>query len=200
MNSTSKKTIKASNLIRFKEHKFFSQDLQSISLFPYNNIYLKTKIFRAILNFSFKDIDFNKKKALPFFLAVELLTNQKCVATLSRKNIMAWKLRKGALVGCKVTLRKNNLFEFFDSLILALPRMEKFVPINITKSKKKMTNSLPLRITELVLFFPIELGLGVNTEVKKVETNFIFNKYSTEEQTFILTSNKIPVNAEWAQI
>jgi ribosomal protein L5 len=89
MNSTSKKTIKASNLIRFKEHKFFSQDLQSISLFPYNNIYLKTKIFRAILNFSFKDIDFNKKKALPFFLAVELLTNQKCVATLSRKNIMA---------------------------------------------------------------------------------------------------------------
>jgi hypothetical protein len=74
--------------------------------------------------------------------------------------------------------------------------MEKFVPINITKSKKKMTNSLPLRITELVLFFPIELGLGVNTEVKKVETNFIFNKYSTEEQTFILTSNKIPVNAE----
>lgn len=34
------------------------------------------------------------------------------------------------LSGCKVTLRNKNLFEFFDNLILALPRMEKLKPLN----------------------------------------------------------------------
>ena len=62
MNSTSKKTIKASNLIRFKEHKFFSQDLQSISLFPYNNIYLN--LYLLIITFLALGAVYN-----PFYLA-----------------------------------------------------------------------------------------------------------------------------------
>lgn len=194
------KEQKHPQMTRLKEHYLASQNLQNVTLFAYNNIYLKSKVFRSVVNFSFKEIDFNKKRALPFFLAVELLTNQKCVATLSTKNILIWKLRKGALVGCKVTLRKKNLFDFFDSLILALPRMEKFNPLTLVKEKKKKTNSVPLTVTELVLFFPIELGLGINSEVKKVEANFLFNKNSTEEQAFIFTSNKVPVNNQWAQI
>jgi hypothetical protein len=49
----------------------------------------QVKCFKAVLNFSLKDVGFNKKKALIFFLAVELLTNQKCIATLSSKNVLA---------------------------------------------------------------------------------------------------------------
>ena len=39
-------------------------------------------------NFSLKEVEFNKKKALPFFLVLELLTKQKCVATLSTRNLI----------------------------------------------------------------------------------------------------------------
>ncbi len=77
------------SLLRFKEHKWHNQKLQAITLFPYNNIHKEGKFYKTILNFTFKDLDFNKKKVLPFFLAMELLTNQKCVATLSSKNILA---------------------------------------------------------------------------------------------------------------
>ncbi len=75
--------------LRFKEHKCANEKLNAITLFPYINLHSQTKYFRTILNFSFKDLDFNKKKVLPFFLAMELLTNQKCVATLSSKNVLA---------------------------------------------------------------------------------------------------------------
>ena len=124
---------------------------------------------------------------------MELLTNQKCVATISSKNVILWKLRKDSLVGCKVTLRKHNLYEFIDNLYITLPRMEKFKYISRAQLDKRITNSFTLNISELVLFYPIELGLGINTEVKRLDINFIFKGISVEEKVFLLTSNKIPI-------
>jgi len=188
-----KKEAAVYNLIRFKEKQLYTQQLHGVTIFPYANLHLQADIFKTILNFSLKEVDFNKKKALPFFLAMELLTNQKCVATLSSKNILVWKLRKGSLVGCKVTLRKNNLYDFIDILNLTLPRMEKFKGISVNYLTRKITNSFSLKLTELILFYPIELGLGINTEVKKIEINFLFKTLADEEKIFLLTSNKIPV-------
>ena len=98
------------------------------------------------------------------------------------------------LVGCKVTLRNINLTNFFDSLILALPRMEKLAPLNINKLKTNTTKSVSLSLSELILFYPIELGLGVNSEVSKIEVNFLFNTLTKEEKCFLLLSNKIPIS------
>ena len=181
------------NLIRFKENFTYNQQLNTLTVFPHNNFYNQNLIYKVIINFSLKDLDFNKKKALPFFLAIELLTNQKCIATLSSKNILLWKLRKGALVGCKVTLRKKNLYEFFDLLTLTLPRMEKFQGLDFNQISKNTTKSFSLKLTELILFYPIELGLGINTDVKKIEINFLFKNLSNEEKLFLLTTLKIPL-------
>jgi len=181
------------NLLRFKENRDYTQPLHSATIFPYENIHTFGALNKIILNLSLKEVDFNKKKALPFFLAMELLTNQKCVATLSSKNVLTWKLRKGALVGCKVTLRAHNLYEFIDNLNLTLPRMEKFKGIALQMLTKKPTNSFSLTLTELILFYPIELGLGINTEVKKIEINFLFKNFSIQEKIFLLTTNRLPI-------
>ena len=181
-------------LDRVAEDNFFNQNLHAISLFPYINVQSCAKISRLVLNFSFRDIDFSKKKALPFFLAMELLTKQKCIATLSSRNLASWKLRKGMLVGCKVTLRRENLDDFFDSLALALPRMEKFQALNKKFFEKEKTASLALSLGEIVFFYPMELGLGINSDVKRVEFHFLFNTTNFEEKMFLLTSKKIPIN------
>jgi hypothetical protein len=77
------------NLIRYDEDREYQTALLSSTIFPYLHLFTQAECFKAILNFSLKEIGFNKKKALVFFLAVELLTNQKCVATLSSKNVLA---------------------------------------------------------------------------------------------------------------
>ena len=91
------------------------------------------------------------------------------------------------LVGCKVTLRKDQLNDFFDSLLLASPRMERLSIINMSnklkpyetfkskKLKQKNSNFFLLNLSELLFFYPIELGLGINNEVRKIEITFIFN-------------------------
>lgn len=193
MKTELKKLLFFPNIERFAEEDFFNQKLHAISIFPYTNLQGRGQINRLVLNFSFREIDFNKKKALPFFLAMELLTKQKCIATLSSRNLASWKLRKGMLVGCKVTLRNKNLEEFFDNLSLTLPRMEKFGVITKKLFNKERTASLALSLSEIVFFYPMELGLGINSEVKKVELHFLFNTLNSEEKIFLLTSRRIPV-------
>ena len=76
-------------LFIFSEHKQYNQILHQRTIFPYINIQNVGKLERMITYFSFRSIQFNKKRALPFFLAIELLTNQKSVASLSNRNIQA---------------------------------------------------------------------------------------------------------------
>lgn len=201
MNNKEIRTKLYSNLIRFEEDQIYQRDLLSSTIFPYMHLFIQAKMYNGVLNFSLKEVDFNKKKALVFFLALELLTNQKCVATLSSKNVLAWKLRKGALVGCKVTLRKKNLASFLDNLAIALPRMENFQPFtnislkhkNQAKKELKPLHKISFFLTELVMFHTIELGLGINTEVRKADIQFSFSTYNDQEQIFLLTNSQIPV-------
>ncbi len=81
------------------------------------------------------------------------------------------------LVGCKVTLRKDSLEDFFDNLLLASARMERYLPNVMLEAvnKQKGTQFYLLKLSELLFFYPIELGLGINSDVKKIELNFIFN-------------------------
>lgn len=72
--------------------------------------------------------------------------------------------------------------------------MEKFKGIEFPTLTKKPTNSFSLTLTELILFYPIELGLGINTEVKKIEINFLFKNFSAQEKIFLLTTNRLPLN------
>lgn len=75
-------------LNRFAEDVKYNQTLYATSIFPYTTTLSFGAFNRVVLNFSFRNINFNKKQALPFFLALELLTKQKCVATLSSKNVL----------------------------------------------------------------------------------------------------------------
>jgi large subunit ribosomal protein L5 len=115
-------------LVAVSEHLSSVAPLHQTTLFPYVNTFRRPSVTKATVAFSFRSIDFQKKRALPFFIAIELLTQQKCVASLARRNVLAWKIRKGRLVGCRVTLRRAGLFAFLDTLQLALPRREKLAP------------------------------------------------------------------------
>ena len=189
-------------LSTFFEHKQYNQNLHQRTLFPYVNSQSSGSLSRVIVSFRFRCIEFSKKKALPFFLARELLTYRKCVASLSHRNVQAWKIRKGRLVGCKVTLRREALRGFLDTLSLTFSRREKFQPTRnfLSKVTKKLTQfpqkvepTYSLSLGELVLFYPIELGLGLHPDVQRVELKFNFTGLSIEEHFFRLRYFKIPV-------
>ena len=71
------------------EHKKYNQTLHQRTAFPLANKHSAGTLSSIVLSFRFRSIEFSKKRALPFFLAIELLTHRKCVASLSSRNVQA---------------------------------------------------------------------------------------------------------------
>ena len=62
---------------------------------------------------------------------MELIAGQKAQATLSRKSVAAFKIRDGQPIGCRVTLRRERMYEFLDRLVnVAIPRIRDFRGLN----------------------------------------------------------------------
>jgi large subunit ribosomal protein L5 len=106
---------------------------------------LDKMIFNVSQNVAINDA----KQILSCLTAVELITAQKPIVYRSKKSIAAFKLRKNAIIGCKLTLRKSNMYEFLDSLVfLVLPKLPNFKGFSQTKGK----NNLNIGLTNLVDF------------------------------------------------
>lgn len=95
--------------------------------FEYKSVMQAPKLEKIVINMGVGDAMANSK-ALD--AAVEDLTQicgQKPIITKARKSIAAFKLREGASIGCKVTLRGERMYQFFDKLVsIALPRVRDF--------------------------------------------------------------------------
>lgn len=72
--------------------------------------------------------------------------------------------------------------------------MEKFMGLKKIFFKNKKTASLAISMSEIVFFYPMEVGLRIISDVKQIEFHLLFNTFSLEEKIFLLTSNKIPVD------
>lgn len=184
-----------SKLCYITEHSHYNKSLHHINIFPRVNKYKEGFISNITLSFNFRSVAFSKKKALPFFLAMELISTQKSVASLSSRDVQAWKLRKGRLVGCKVTLRNKVIFNYLNILAVTIPRIEKYkIYSNFeTYHKKDKKLSFNLQVNELIQFYPIEHTLGNHPDLKKMRIAFCFSTRSKEEQYFIRRYYKQPI-------
>ena len=85
-----------------------------------------------------------------------LISGQKAVPTLSKKDVASFKLRKGMAIGAKVTLRGNKMYEFLDRLIsIALPRVRDFQGIKPGGFDGR--GNYTLGITEQIIFPEIDI-------------------------------------------
>ena len=98
-----------------------------IERFNYKNVMEVPMLTQISLNMGIGDAKDNPKKLESAIQELTLITGQKPVTTLSRKDISNFKIRKGFPVGCKVTIRGNRMYDFMERLIsIALPRTRDF--------------------------------------------------------------------------
>ena len=99
--------------------------------FGYKNAMEVPKIEKITLNMGVGEATQDKKKVEAAAAEMELLAGQKPVITKARKSIAQFKLREGMPIGCKVTLRKERMYEFLDRLVtIAMPRIRDFRGLN----------------------------------------------------------------------
>ncbi len=117
------------------------------------------------------------------------ITGQKAVPTISKKDVAAFKLRKGMPIGAKVTLRGERMYEFLDRLITtALPRVRDFGGIKATGFDGRGNYSLG--VTEQIIFPEIDID-----KVKKIEglnITFITSAKTDKEARSLLSELGLP--------
>ena len=89
------------------------------------------RIDKVVLNMGLGEGVGDKKKVQAAIAELELIAGQKVVPTVAKKSIAGFKLRDGMVIGAKVTLRRDRMYEFLDRLCnIALPRVRDFRGVN----------------------------------------------------------------------
>ena len=95
--------------------------------FDYSNILEVPRLEKIVLNMGVGEASQDKKKIESAFEEMTLIAGQRPIITRARQSIAGFKLREGAIVGCKVTLRGKRMYEFLDRLVhIAMPRIRDF--------------------------------------------------------------------------
>ena len=118
-----------------------------------------------------------------------LISGQKALATLSKKDVASFKLRKGTPIGVKVTLRGDKMFEFLDRLItIALPRVRDFQGIN--KKGFDGRGNYTLGIKEQIIF--PEINIDKVNKISGMDITFVTNTNSDKEAEGLLSELGLP--------
>lgn len=110
------------------EEKYRNEVVPSLmSKHNYSTKMLVPKIEKIVVNMGVGDALANSKMLEAAVSDLEKITGQKAVETTAKKSISSFKLREGNKIGCKVTLRGENMYTFLDKLIsISLPRVRDF--------------------------------------------------------------------------
>lgn len=99
--------------------------------FGYKNVMQVPKITKITLNMGVGEALGDKKLLDSAVSDMESIAGQKVVVTKARKSVAGFKVREGWPIGCKVTLRRDRMWEFLDRLVdISLPRVRDFRGIN----------------------------------------------------------------------
>ena len=95
--------------------------------FKYKSCMEIPKLEKIVLNMGVGEVKDNPKALENAIRDLGVITGQKVVATTAKKSVAAFKLREGMKIGCKVTLRGEKMYDFFDKFIsISLPRVRDF--------------------------------------------------------------------------
>ena len=101
--------------------------------FNYSSIMEVPKLVKIVLNMGVGDAISNPKALEEAVEELTIISGQKPVITKAKKSIANFKLREGMQIGCKVTLRGERMYDFFDKLVtISLPRVRDFRGVSRT--------------------------------------------------------------------
>ena len=157
--------------------------------FGYSSSMQVPKIQKICLNQGVGDAVSDKKLIEGAIKEMTTISGQKAVATISKKDISNFKLRKGVPIGVRVTVRGDTMYEFLDRLIsVALPRIRDFRGIN--DKGFDGNGNYTLGVTEQIIFPEIDID-KVN-KIMGMDITFVTSTGNDEEALALLSEFGMP--------
>ena len=157
--------------------------------FNYASVMEIPKIDKIVVNIGVGDATGNSKLIDDSVKELQQITGQKPVVTKAKKSIATFKLREGMPIGCKVTLRGERMYEFFDKLVsITLPRTRDFR--GVSKNAFDGRGNYTLGIKEQTIF--PEINFEQVNRVRGMDIVIVTTAKTDEEARFLLKELGFP--------
>ena len=156
--------------------------------FSYTTVMQVPKLVKITINQGIGGATADKKLVETAQQELSLITGQKAIATVSKKDISNFKLRKGMPIGVKVTLRASKMYEFLERLIrVSLPRIRDF---NGISEKMDGKGNYTLGVKEQIIF--PEIDIDKISKILGMEITFVTTAKTDEEAHALLREFGLP--------
>lgn len=157
--------------------------------YGYKNVLQVPRLEKIVVNIGCGDASSNSKLLEAAMTDLELITDQKPVATKAKKAIAGFKIRAGQPIGCKVTLRGEKMYNFLDKLFsIALPRVRDFRGVSSRAFDGR--GNYTLGLTEQLIFSEIVYDDVV--KVRGMDIVFVTTAKTNEEAYDLLKGLGMP--------
>lgn len=174
---------------RLKE-KYLSEVVPSLmNKYNYKSIMEVPKLEKIVINIGAGDATSNSKLIDAAVADLAKISGQRPVITRAKKSIAGFKLREGQAIGCKVTLRGKNMYNFMDKLIsISLPRVRDFRGVSPKAFDGR--GNYTMGIKEQLIFSEIDYDDVV--KVRGMDIVFVTTAETNEESFDLLNGLGIP--------
>ncbi len=160
--------------------------------FEYKSVMEVPKLEKIVINIGLGDLKDNPKALDNAMNDLQIITGQKPVETRAKKSIAAFKLREGAKIGCKVTLRAGKMYDFAYKLFnVALPRVRDFRGVSANSFDGRGNYSMGIKEQ---LIFP-EIEYDKIDKIRGMDIIFVTTAETDEEARELLRLLGMPFKA-----
>ena len=157
--------------------------------FSYKNVMQVPRLDKIVINMGVGEAKENAKILEAAMADLQTITGQKPIITKAKNSIANFKIREGMSIGCKVTLRGEKMYEFFDRLVnLALPRVRDFRGVNPNSFDGR--GNYALGIKEQIIFPEVEYDKV--DKVRGMDIIIVTTAKTDEEARELLTQFNMP--------
>ena len=160
--------------------------------FNYSSVMQVPKLEKIVINIGLGETKDNPKALDNAMNDLSIITGQRPIVTKAKKSIAAFKLREGAKIGCKVTLRSGKMYDFAYKLInVALPRVRDFRGVSANSFDGRGNYSMGIKEQ---LIFP-EIEYDKVDKLRGMDIIFVTTAKSDEEAKELLSLLGMPFRA-----
>ena len=157
--------------------------------FGYKTVMQCPRLVKICLNQGVKGSTSDKKMIDDAVNEMTLVTGQKAIPTMSKKDISNFKLRKNMPIGCRVTLRHVKMYEFLDRFVsVSLPRVRDFK--GISEKSFDGRGNYTMGITEQIIY--PEINIDKITRISGMDITFVTTAKTNEEAYELLRELGMP--------
>ncbi len=155
-----------------------------------SNIMEVPRLSKIVLNMGVGEAVADRKQLDAAVENLEAIAGQKAIITNARKSIAGFKIRDGFPVGCKVTLRRERMYEFFDRLInIAIPRQRDFRGINPRSFDGQ--GNFAMGIAEQIVF--PEIDYDKIDRIRGLDVDIVTTAVSDDQSRALLRAFNFPL-------